>query len=317
MRALITGISGFVGHHLTAELLGAGYEVHGVVISDAEPIPPGVRDWSVANVTDLAQVAAALEASDPEVVFHLAGASSVGQSFGDPIGTWKINLDGTLNVLEGLRQRESTARCVAVTSAEAYGLVPEAELPVTDHTALSPQSPYGASKAAADLAALQYRLSYGMPVIRARAFNHIGPRQDARFFVPNVARQIAAGERAGVDRIEIRLGNLSTRRDFTDVRDIVRAYRLMAERGNPDAVYLPCSGRSRPLTDLVDTLVGMAAADVVVHTDATLQREGEQPDLYGSPDRLTADTGWVPEIPLERSLEDTLDWWRARVAEED
>ena len=317
MRALITGISGFVGHHLTAELLGAGYEVHGVVISDVEPIPPGVSDWYVADVTGGPELGAALDASAPEVVFHLAGASSVGQSFRDPIGTWKINLDGTLNLLEGLRQRDSKARCVAVTSAEAYGVVALDELPVTAETPLSPQSPYGASKAAADLAAFQYRLAYGMPVIRARAFNHIGPGQDARFFVPNVARQIAAGERAGLDRIEISLGNLITRRDFTDVRDIVRAYRLMAEHGDPDAVYLPCSGRSRPLTDLVDILTGMATEPVVVHTDATLQREGEQPDLYGSPDRLSADTGWVPQIPLEDSLKDTLDWWRARVAEED
>jgi len=133
----------------------------------------------------------------------------------------------------------------------------------------------------------------------------------------NVARQIAIGERDGLERIEIRVGNVETRRDFSDVRDVVRAYRLVAERGDPAAPYLVCSGRSVAISELIDGLVALARTETVVVSDATLRRDGEQPDLYGSPDRLTADTGWVPEIPLETSLRDTLDWWRRRVAEED
>lgn len=317
MRALVTGISGFAGHHLAAELLGAGHEVHGVVISDAEPVPPGVASAHVADITDPAAVAAAFAAVGPELVFHLAGAASVGQSFADPTGTWRVNLDGTLAVLESIRLGHQGARCVVVTSGEVYGLVPEGSLPVGPDTPMFPHSPYAASKAAADIAALQYHLGYALQVLRVRAFNHIGPGQDARFVVPAVARQIALGERDGRDHIEIHVGNVDTRRDFSDVRDMVRAYRLVAERGNPDVAYVAGSGRSVAVRELVDGLAALARAETTVASDATLRREGEQPDLYGSPDRLTADTGWVPTIPLEVSLRDTLDWWRARVAEED
>lgn len=317
MRALVTGISGFAGHHLAAELLGEGHEVHGVIISDAEPVPRGVASASVADITDPVAVAAAFAAVDPELVFHLAGAASVGQSFADPTGTWRVNLDGTLAVLEAIRLGHQGARCVVVTSGEVYGLVPEASLPVGPDTPMFPHSPYAASKAAADIAALQYHLGYGLQVLRVRAFNHIGPGQDARFVVPAVARQIALGERDGLDHIEIHVGNVDTRRDFSDVRDMVRAYRLVAERGDPEVAYVAGSGRSVAVRELVDGLAAMARAKTTVASDATLRREGEQADLYGSPDRLTADTGWVPEIPLNVSLRDTLDWWRARVAEED
>jgi len=317
VRALVTGISGFAGHHLTAELTAAGYEVHGMLISVAEPVPPGVAATYVADITDPGAVGSAFEAARPDVVFHLAGAASVGQSFAMPVETWRVNLDGTLVLLETLRSCDRAVRCVAVTSGEVYGIVPVDRLPVGPDTLLRPHSPYAASKAAADLAAGQYHDGYGLPVLRVRAFNHIGPGQDPRFVVPAVARQIALGERDGLARIEIKVGNVDTRRDFTDVRDVVRAYRLVAERGDPVAPYLVCSGRSVAVRELIEALVGMARAETSLTIDATRLREGEQPDLYGSPDRLTADTGWVPEIPLERSLRDSLDWWRRRVAEED
>jgi len=316
VRALVTGISGFAGHHLATELLGAGYEVHGVILSDTEPVPAGVASAHVADITDPPAVDAAFAAVDPGLVFHLAGAASVGQSFADPLGTWRVNLDGTLAVLEAIRRRGTETRCVVVTSGEVYGRVPVRSLPVGPDTPMVPYSPYGASKAAADLAALQYRIGYGLPVLRVRAFNHIGPGQDPRFVVPAVARQIALGERDALERIEIHVGNVDSRRDFSDVRDMVRAYRLIAERGDPDVAYVAGSGRSVAVRELIDGLAALARAETSVTSDATLRREGEQTDLYGSPDRLTADTGWVPEIPLDVSLRDTLDWWRARVAEE-
>ena len=150
-----------------------------------------------------------------------------------------------------------------------------------------------------------------------RAFNHVGPGQDARFVVPNVARQIAQAEHEGRERVEVRVGNLDTRRDFTDVRDMVRAYLLILERGDPDAVYLACSGGSRPVRDLVEGLAPLARIPVTFTSDAGLRRPGEQPDLYGSPARLRDDTGWTPEIPIETTLADTLDWWRERVVDED
>lgn len=317
MRALITGISGFAGHHLTAELLAAGYDVHGLVLNEAEPVPPGVSGVTVGDITDGAVVAAGLDAAEPDVVVHLAGASSVGQSFADPRGTWRVNLDGTLSVLEGVRARGGPLRLVAVTSGEVYGEVAPGGLPVDEATALRPQSPYGASKAAADLAVGQYARGFGLDAMRVRAFNHIGPGQDARFVVPTVARQIARAERDGAERIEVRVGNVDTRRDFTDVRDVVRAYRLIAERGDPAEPYLVCTGRSVAVRELIDGLCALARAETVVTSEPTRRREGEQPDVYGSRDRLTADTGWEPEIPLAVSLRDTLDWWRARVAEED
>ena len=317
VQVLATGISGFAGHHLVAELVGAGHQVHGVFWNDREPVPEGVVGVYYGDITDADAIAKAVTAVAPELVFHLAGASSVGQSFDQPVATWHVNLDGTLVLLEALRQHAPTARCVAITSGEVYGRVPVEDLPVGPDTPMVPHSPYGASKAAADLAALQYRIGYGLPVLRVRAFNHIGPGQDPRFVVPAVARQIALGERDGLEQIQIHVGNIDTRRDFTDVRDIVRAYRLVAERGDPDAVYLACTGRSVAVRQLIDGLAAMARTETIITSDATLQRDGEQPDLYGSPDRLTHDTGWVPQIPLEVSLADTLDWWRARVAQED
>jgi GDP-4-dehydro-6-deoxy-D-mannose reductase len=262
-------------------------------------------------------VRAALAEAAPEALVHLAGASSVGQSFREPLETWEVNLGGTLGVLEALRRESPAVRCLVVTSGEVYGRVSPADLPVGAETPLRPLSPYGASKAAADLAAGQYRSGYGLPVVRVRAFNQIGPGHDPRFVLPNVARQIARAEAAGRSEVEIRVGNVDTRRDFTDVRDMVRAYRLLAERGDPDTVYLACSGRSRSVRELVDELVELAEVSAVVRSDPNLRREGEQPDLYGSADRLAADTGWAPRIPLRTSLSDTLDWWRRKVAEED
>ena len=318
VRVLATGISGFAGHHLVAELVGGGHEVHGVFLDEREPVPDGVAGVRYADVTDAGAVATAFDGVGPNLVMHLAGAASVGESWDDPVGTWRVNLDGTLNVLEAARALASPPRCLVVTSSEVYGRVPLDALPVTPDTPWSaPHSPYAASKAAADLAAQQYRIGFGLPVIRVRAFNHIGPGQDGRFVVPAVARQIAIGERDGADHVEIRVGNVRTRRDFTDVRDIVRAYRLIGERGDPEVAYVVASGRSLPIRELIDGLVAHARVATTVTSDATLRREGEQPDLYGSPDRLTTDTGWVPEIPLEVTLRDTLDWWRDRVARED
>ncbi len=303
MRLLITGATGFAGGHLTSCAAALGHEVHG--------LEPGV------DVRDGAALAGALREVAPDAVAHLAGVSSVGGSFADPLETWDVNLRGTLALLEALRAGAPEVRALIVSSGEIYGRVAQDDLPVGPETPLRPLSPYGASKAAADLAAAQYRAAYGLPALRVRAFNHIGPGQDARFVVPNVARQIAQAEHEGRERVEVRVGNLDTRRDFTDVRDMVRAYLLILERGDPDAVYLACSGGSRPVRDLVEGLAPLARIPVTFTSEEDLRRPGEQPDLYGSPARLRDDTGWTPEIPIETTLADTLDWWRERVVDED
>ena len=316
MRVLITGATGFAGHHLCSYCSALGHEVHGLVRPGREAaLAPGV----VAHAADLraaASVAGVIERAAPDRVIHLAGASSVGRSFAEPVATWEINLGGTIGLLEALRLTAPQTRALIVTSGEIHGRVPVEDLPVTADTPLRPISPYGASKAAADLAAGQYRAAYGLPVLRVRAFNHVGPGQDARFVLPNVARQIARAERDGLPGVEVTVGNIETRRDFIDVRDMVRAYWLLLERGDPDVVYLACGGRSMPVRRLIEGLAPLARIPVTFRSDAALRRDGEQPDLYGSPARLRADTGWSPEIPIDTTLADTLDWWRACVATE-
>jgi len=316
VRVLITGATGFAGRHLSSYCASRGHEVHALVRPGREgAVVAGVVPHA-ADMVDRAAVAAALRAVAPEGIAHLAGASSVGRSFAEPVATWDINLGGTLALLDAMRETGSAARALVVSSGEIYGRVPVAELPVTERTPLNPVSPYGASKAAADLAAAQYRAAYGIAAVRLRAFNHVGPGQDPRFVLPNVARQIARAERDGVP-VEVTVGNVDTRRDFMDVRDMVRAQLLLLERGDPDAVYLACTGRSIPVRELIEGLAALARVPVTFRSDAGLRREGEQPDLYGSPDRLRADTGWTPEIPMQTTLADTLDWWRERVAEEE
>lgn len=313
MSVLVTGATGFVGHHLAAVLRAGGADVHALVRDpDVEPVPEGVEAHA-ADIRDPAAVAQVVDAVGPERIAHLAGASSVGESFARPLETWDVNLDGTLAVLEAARRAARPPRVLAVTSGEVYGRVPLDELPVTHETPLTPVSPYGASKAAADLAVGQYHDGYGLDVMRVRSFNHFGPGQDPRFVIPSIARQLAEAERAGGDGpVEIHVGNIDTRRDFTDVRDVVRAYALLLERGRPGDPYLVCTGRSLSIRDVIDGLAALCTRDVRVVSDAGLRRSGEQSDLYGSPERVRVDTGWAPAIPLEQTLADTLAWWRER-----
>jgi GDP-4-dehydro-6-deoxy-D-mannose reductase len=317
MRILITGATGFAGHHLCALCQDEGDEVHAITRTDVpDPTPPGVAEHP-ADIRDPEAVMGVVRTVRPDRVMHLAGAASVGESFRAPLPTWDVNLNGTLGVLEALRAEAPETRALVVTSGEVFGRVDPGDLPVDEHTPMRPLSPYAASKAAADIAARQYRDTEGMPLIRVRAFNHIGPGQDARFVVPSVARQIAAAEHAGAGEVEVRLGNVDTRRDFTDVRDMVRAYRRILEDGDPDAAYVACSGRSRSVRELVEGLAAHARIPVRFTSEAGLRRSGEQPDLYGSPRRLHDELGWSPRIPLSTTLADTLDHWRERVAHEE
>ena len=317
VRALITGISGFVGRHLADELTRSGYEVHGADI--AEPVVPIPSTGVVhgVDILDADAVAGLVAGMHPDVIVHLAGAASVGRSFAEPRATWDLNVGGTLSVLEAVRLTRPTARTLVVTSSEVYGLVDPADLPCTEGTPLHPHSPYGASKAAVDLMVEQYRRGYALDVLRVRPFNHLGPGQDARFLVPSVARQVAAGERGGLPDVEVRVGNTATRRDFLDVRDVARAYRLILQAGDPSVPYVVASGRSVAVQEILDLVAGMSSARVRFVTEESRRREGEQADLYGSSERLTADTGWAPEHRLADTVRDTLDYWRARVVEEE
>lgn len=299
MRALVTGAGGFVGRHLVRHLSEAGDEVH-----TTDPAQGG------ADITDAAAIAAEIADVAPEVVYHLAGWADVGGSWAHPVAAFRANAEGTLNVLAACQAAE-VRRVVAVSSADVYGAVSPAELPLTEESPLRPASPYAASKVAADYLGLQAWLGHGLPVMRVRAFNHLGPGQSDKFLASALASRIARAEREGGDVLAI--GDLSPRRDFTDVRDVVRAYRLLAEEGEPGEAYNVCSGADLAVQEVADVLLGLAKVDLRFETDPALLRPVEVPVLRGSHAKLTAATGWTPEIAIEETLAELLDDWRARL----
>jgi GDP-4-dehydro-6-deoxy-D-mannose reductase len=297
--ALVTGASGFVGRHLVEHLQASGDEVLG-----SDRVAGGI------DIGDPAAVSALLQEARPEVVYHLAGWSDVGGSWDAPVETFRINAEGTLNVLQACADT-GVERVLSVGSADVYGRVTEDELPLTESSPLRPVSPYAVSKVAADYLGLQAHLGRGLGVLRVRAFNHLGPGQTDRFVASAIAARIARNELDGNDIVPI--GNLSSRRDFTDVRDVVRAYRLLVERGEPGAVYNLCSGVDIEVRELADRLVAMATRPMHLHRDASLERPVDIPVLRGDSTRLREATGWSPSIPLEETLVDLLDDWRKRL----
>ncbi len=299
MRTLVTGAGGFVGAHLVRHLEDAGDEVvelertvDGIDIADAEPLTEAVM------------------AAKPQVVYHLAGASDVGGSWSEPRETFLANALGTLNVLEAARAA-GAERVLAVTSADVYGRVSQDELPLREDQPLRPVSPYAASKVAADALAQQAWLGHRLPVLRVRAFNHLGPGQSDRFVAPSLAARIAHNERDGGD--EVPIGNLTPLRDVTDVRDVVRAYRLLMEHGEPGAVYNVCRGQAVSVKEIADLLLSMAARPMHLVSDPALQRPVDIPILVGDNGALRRVTGWEPTIPLEQTLADVLADWRSRL----
>ena len=293
MKALVTGARGFVGPYLTAHLESMGDEVIGV---DTD-----------MDIVDAEAVRSRLADEMPDVVYHLAAASHVGDSWHAPTEVLRINTEGTLNVL--LAAHEAGAeRVVIIGSAEQYGQVPESMLPITEDTPLRPVSPYGASKAAAEMLGSYMVRGRDFPVVLVRAFNHLGPGQSDRLVGSALARQVAENERRGSE--EILAGDLSPRRDFTDVRDVVRAYRLLAERGVPGEAYNVCSGRAVAIRELADTLIELAGSPMKVVLDAERLRPVDVPVVLGDNAKIVRDTGWTPEIPLEQTLADILAWWR-------
>jgi GDP-4-dehydro-6-deoxy-D-mannose reductase len=260
------------------------------------------------DLLDGAATREAVAAARPGVVYHLAARAHVGESWRDPAATLHENVAMTLNVLEAVRTQAPEATVVAVGSGEVYG--PPARLPVDEAAPLRPQNPYAVSKASADLLAGFYADAHGLRVIRARAFNHAGPAQAPTYAIASFARQVARALDAGEDPVRIVTGNPDTRRDYTDVRDVVRAYRLLAARAEP-GVYNVCSGRTASTTDLIAALAAAAGVRLEHEIDPALLRPHEVMELRGSYDALRDATGWEPEIPLEQTLRDALAWWRA------
>jgi GDP-4-dehydro-6-deoxy-D-mannose reductase len=266
------------------------------------------------DLLELATIDGALDETKPDIVVNLAGSASVGASFGDPGGAFAVNALGVVNLLAAVEERLPDAYVLCVSSGEVYGR-PQSEddLPFTEADLPKPLSPYGASKVAMEAVCGQYARGAGLRVGVVRAFNHTGPGQSDAFAASSFARQIAEAEASGAERLALRTGNLDVERDFSDVRDIARAYVALGDR-EFTGLLNACSGRAVPVRALVDHLAAASELEVVAETDAERVREGEAPRVYGSHDALTAETGWEPEIPLERTVGDLLEWWRERVA---
>ncbi len=319
-RALITGITGFAGSHLADHLLAVGgYEVFGLKRwrSSRENIRhlAGRITLLDGDITDARRMREIVAEVRPDLVFHLAAQSFVPTSWHEPDATLTTNVRGQLNLFEAIRDLGVDCRIQIAGSSEEYGLVRPDEVPITEDTPLRPLSPYAVSKVTQDLLAWQYHRSYGLAVVRTRGFNHTGPRRGEVFVTSNFARQIAAIE-AGLQPPVLKVGNLEASRDFTDVRDMVRAYRLAAEKGEPGAVYNICSGHALTIRELLDRLLALSDVEIRVEEDPARLRPSDVPILLGSAARFREVTGWEPEIPLEQTLRDLLDWWRQRMAGE-
>ncbi len=299
MKVLVTGAHGFVGRHLIAHLVASGDTAVGTDRFTGGP-----------DLNDEAGMTALFVAEAPEVVIHLAAQADVGGSWTTPVETMRTNVEGTMHVLSAARAA-GCRRVVAVTSADIYGIVREDELPLDESAPLRPVSPYAASKAAADMVCIQAGLGYGQDVVRVRAFNHLGPGQSDKFVASALASRVAVAEAAGEH--ELRVGNLDPRRDFTDVRDVVRAYRLLAVAGEAGEAYNVCSGRDVAIGAIAAELVGQARVPLELVVDEALVRPVDLPVLRGDASKLRKATGWQPEIPLSTTLRDVLDDWRSRL----
>jgi GDP-4-dehydro-6-deoxy-D-mannose reductase len=314
MRALVTGVTGFVGGHLAEHLTAMGDLVVGLSASGRWPsgreaVGRAVRieRFDLASGDD-AGLADLIARKQPEAIYHLAAQANPQASVADPRGTWALNLGGTLTLLEAVKASGLKPRVVIVGSGVCYGNPPPEFLPVNESCPLRPNNPYAASKAAADLLGIQHHLAHGTDVVMARPFNHAGPGQSSSYVLATLARQVAEVEAGKRPRVEV--GNLDVVRDFTDVRDIVRGYRLLALKGVAGEIYNLGSGRGTKLFDALEFLRSKATAPVEVFVDPARVRPVDQPLLVADASKLRAATGWEPAFTIEQTLADMLDDWR-------
>ncbi|HEX9127442.1 MAG TPA: GDP-mannose 4,6-dehydratase [Methylomirabilota bacterium] len=316
MRVLITGITGFVGSHMAEYALFKGAQVFGSnrwrsKTENIEHLRSKVT-FIESDLRDVSSVRALLEISVPDYVVHLAAQSFVGVSWHAPAETLTTNIISQVNLLEALRGLKMSPRFLAAGSSEEYGLVLDDELPIRETNPLRPLSPYAVSKVTQDMMAYQYFKSYGLPIIRTRAFNHEGPRRGDVFVTSNFARQVAEIE-AGLREPVVYVGDLTPRRDYSDVRDIVRGYWLLLERGEPGEVYNLCSGRTWSIQAVLDFVLSLSTVKgITVKTDPARLRPSDVMILEGDPGKVHKATGWKVEIPFERTLTELLDYWRQR-----
>jgi GDP-4-dehydro-6-deoxy-D-mannose reductase len=311
MRALVTGISGFVGGHLTEHLVAEGDIVVGLSASGRWPAELAhlkqqarIEQFDLVQ-DDVARLADIVRRKQPEVIYHLAAQSNPQGSIADPRGTWTPNFWGSFNLLEAVKSSGQTPRVVLVSSGVCYGNPPPELIPVREDCPLRPNNPYAASKAAVDLLAIQHYLTSGTSAVIVRPFNHAGPRQSPRYVLAALAVQVAQVESGRSTRLEV--GNLDVIRDFTDVRDVVRGYRLLAQAGQPGEVYNLGSGSGTKIADALEHLQSLAKIPIEVHIDPAKVRPVDQPMLIADASKLRTAVGWEPRYSIQSTLTDMLE----------
>jgi len=317
-RALITGITGFAGSHLAEYLLGQGYTIYGTIRSRLRSPTENIEGFAdritllECDIRDAGNVMDALCDAGPEEIYHLAAQSFVPTSWHSPSETLTTNIIGELNLLEAICAVAPEARVQIAGSSEEYGQVYECDMPIMEACPLHPLSPYGVSKVAQDLLGYQYHKSYGLKIVRTRAFNHTGPRRGACFVTSNFCRQVALIEKGKQEPI-IRVGNLDAVRDFTDVRDMVRAYHLAVTKGESGEVYNICSEQGRTIEAVLNIILAFTETRPSIQEDPTRMRPSDVAYLVGDCTKFKQATGWEPEIGFAQTIRDLLDYWRERV----
>lgn len=305
---LITGGSGFVGKHLIRFLKPHTSRI--VVLSTGTSVEPEPEvEYREVDVRQREAVTAIVNETNPQHVYHLAGITAVDASWRDPRLTFEVNVLGALNVFEAAMQLASPPRILNVSSSQVYA---PSNQPLNEQSVIRPENPYAASKAMAELLAVQYRNAPSGGIISARPFNHTGPGQSPNFVLSSIAQQFAEIE-AGLRGPKLELGNIEVKRDFSDVRDVVRAYWLLLEKGRPGEVYNVCSGRLVDLHDAIKIFCQLVSAEVTIETDATKVRSNDAEVMWGDQSKICGGTGWSAQIPLAKTLEDLLDYWRQRL----
>ncbi|MFN8451567.1 MAG: GDP-mannose 4,6-dehydratase [Anaerolineae bacterium] len=310
MRVLITGADGFAGHHLIQELASSGYELHGTSFRPFEAAGVPVT-YHTADLRDEQFVSDLLASLEPDQIYHLAAQASPARSYSAVWSTLENNIRAQLNVILGCLKNGLKPRMLVISSGDIYG-DQTGQKPATEDMPLRPSNPYSVSKVTQDMLALQYFLSNDLPIMRARPFNHLGPRQSPGFVAPDFALQIAKIE-AGQQQPTIRVGTLSAERDFTDVRDVVHAYHLIMERGVPGDVYNIASGKTWTIREVLDMMLSLSDVEISVESDTMRLRPGGTSKVWGDATHLREVTGWQPTIPLEQTVRDVLEDCRQRV----
>lgn len=318
MRCLLTGADGFAGSYLAGQLLADGRQVVAVVrdvrrLQRLGPIAAQL-ELHAADLRQRERIAEIVRDTRPDVIYHLGALSSPSEAMENPAAAYDVNVGGTVNLLEAVRLAKRECRFLYVSSSEVYGM-PESTEPLTENSSVRPHNPYAASKRAAELAVLQYGRNYGIQAIVARPFQHTGPGQSSSFVCSAFARQIAAIH-LGSKSPEVRVGNLDVFRDFSDVRDIVRGYRLLMERGRPGEIYQLCSGRAIAIREVLDSLIGFSGREVEVIVDPGKVRAHDAPVLRGDPSKAAAEAGWNPQYDLKATLQALLLYWEQALRHE-